>query len=212
MDTMRLIRWASVIAIASALLACGSDSTASKDGLASVDVQPRDAVLKLFALWPHMHQTATNRRGIAIKTDSSVWTSSDSQLVSVDRSTGALTANAVGSADVTDAVTVDGVTKSGVSHVTVVATSVTGSIAATSTIVFTPQLLNVDRGGAAATVTWSFGSVGHTVTWDSQPPGAAVADVAELTSASASRDFTVAGIYEYHCSIHPGMTGTILVQ
>jgi len=211
MSSRRLICRASATAIAAALLACGSDSTSSRDVLTSVDVQPRDPVLTIFALWPHMHQHAVGRRGAEIKA-SGVWSSSDESIVSVDRSTGALTANAIGTADVTDAVTVDGVTESGVSHVTVVATTATGSVAATSTMVFTPQLLTVDRGGAAATVTWNFGSVGHTVTFDSQPPGAAVADVDELSSTSASRDLTVAGIYEYHCSVHPSMTGTIFVQ
>lgn len=101
---------------------------------------------------------------------------------------------------------------SGTSQVTVTDASATGAVTATSTVAFTPQLMTVTRGGATGTVTWTFEAVQHTVTWDSQPPGAAVADIPASSNTAVARDFTVAGTYEYHCSIHSGMTGSLLVQ
>jgi plastocyanin len=62
--------------------------------------------------------------------------------------------------------------------------------------------------------------VGDTVTWVNQdaPKHDVVADNGEFESSlfdkgqSFSYTFTKAGTYPYHCSIHPGMTGTVTVQ
>jgi plastocyanin len=62
--------------------------------------------------------------------------------------------------------------------------------------------------------------VGDTVTWVNQdaPQHDVVADNGEFKSQlfdkgqSFSFTFTAAGTYPYHCSIHPGMVGTIVVQ
>lgn len=87
-----------------------------------------------------------------------------------------------------------------------------GTVTATSSLQFTPASVTVTRNGAPATVTWVFQNVAHTVTWDTQPTGASVADIGATSGASIMRDFTVAGTYTYHCSIHPFMTGTVIVQ
>jgi plastocyanin len=62
--------------------------------------------------------------------------------------------------------------------------------------------------------------VGDTVTWVNQdsPNHDVVADNGEFkselfaNSGSFSFTFTKAGTYPYHCSIHPGMVGTVVVQ
>jgi plastocyanin len=62
--------------------------------------------------------------------------------------------------------------------------------------------------------------VGDTVTWVNQdaPQHDVVADNGEFKSQlfdkgqSFSFTFTKAGTYAYHCSIHPGMVGTVVVQ
>ena len=62
--------------------------------------------------------------------------------------------------------------------------------------------------------------VGTTVTWVNQdaPQHDVVADNGEFKSTlfdkggSFSFTFTKAGTYPYHCSIHPGMVGTVVVQ
>jgi plastocyanin len=209
---LRVARTLAGLTAVALLVACGSDSTSPPDDpLASVDVQPRDATLRLFALWPHMHQHAVSRAGLELQIGG-VWSSSDASIVSVDPSTGAITGAGVGSATITDAVSFEGVTKSATSLVVVAADSPSGAVTATTGAVFTPQLMTITRGGGTGTVTWTFQAEPHTVTWDSQPPGAAVGDIAVSSNTSVARDFSVAGTYEYHCTIHSGMTGSLLVQ
>jgi plastocyanin len=87
-----------------------------------------------------------------------------------------------------------------------------GTVTASSSLVFTPSTVTVTRTGAPATVTWVFQNVAHTVFWDSQPSGASVAGIPSTSGASVARDFSVAGTYAYHCTIHSNMTGTVIVQ
>lgn len=207
----RLARAIVTTAAAATILACGGDSTSPDQALASVSVAPRDAVLYVGTLWPHMHQTAINRRGMVVKS-TPTWATSDSSIVAVDAASGAITGVATGQADVQASVTVGGVTKVGTSHVSVVDASSTGEITGSATLFFSPQLRAVNINGAPATISWTFQNVAHTVTWDSEPEDAAVTDIPATSNGSVAREFTVAGEYSYHCSIHPDMTGSILVQ
>jgi plastocyanin len=95
----------------------------------------------------------------------------------------------------------------------------TGSTATTGTAggASTAQVIMTNRAYDPQTVTIK---VGDTVTWLNQdaPQHDVVADSGEFKSdlfdkgQSFSFTFTKAGTYPYHCSIHPGMTGTIVVQ
>ncbi len=199
------------IAAAVALVACGGDSTSSRQTLDTVQLQPRDAVLLVGTLWPHMHQTSRDRTGLEIKTTGE-WSSSNESVATIGITTGAIAGIAIGTAVARSTVTYNGVTQTGDANITVVAPSDTGSVTATLSAAFTPQLRAVARNGSAATVTWNFEAEQHTVTWDSEPPGATVADIPISSGVAVSRGFTVAGTYEYHCSIHAGMTGSLLVQ
>ena len=62
-------------------------------------------------------------------------------------------------------------------------------------------------------ITWVFGSVGHTVTFDAG--AGAPANIGSVSTpqanVSGTRVFTTAGTFTYHCSIHPSMTGTVTV-
>ncbi|MEO7104303.1 MAG: plastocyanin/azurin family copper-binding protein, partial [Gemmatimonadaceae bacterium] len=60
------------------------------------------------------------------------------------------------------------------------------------------------------TVVFEFGGLGHTVIFDSgpNPPD----DIPNITvNTSITRTLTATGTYTYHCRIHPGMAGTIVV-
>lgn len=73
-------------------------------------------------------------------------------------------------------------------------------------LAFNPATLNVAVG---ATVTWrNDDSVPHTVTAD----GGSFASSAIPSGGSFSHTFSTAGVFAYHCSIHPSMTATVVVQ
>ncbi|MFN2572428.1 MAG: plastocyanin/azurin family copper-binding protein [Gemmatimonadales bacterium] len=73
---------------------------------------------------------------------------------------------------------------------------------------FTPTPDTVPAG--SVTFTWSNATNGHNVTWLTGP-GTLPAN--STTKTSGTFDATVAvGTYTYHCTIHAGMNGTIVVQ
>jgi plastocyanin len=83
------------------------------------------------------------------------------------------------------------------------------TVNATNGLQFTPTPIRLTVGG---TVTFKFGSVEHTVFFDNAPPGAP-ANIPNLTgNTSVSRTFTTAGTFVYNCHVHPGMSGTVIVQ
>jgi plastocyanin len=102
------------------------------------------------------------------------------------------------------------ITKSGSQTITVSTPTANESVTATVGQAFDPSTVTIARAGGTAKVTWHFQALGHTVTWDAQP--GAVTDIDLTANASVARDFTVAGTYHYHCSVHPGMHGVVNVQ
>jgi plastocyanin len=85
------------------------------------------------------------------------------------------------------------------------AVSISGN-AYTANAFYTPTTLNTTVG---ATITWTnMDSVAHTTVsntgvWNSNNIS---------TNGTFSFQFTAAGTYQYHCTIHPAMTGTVVVQ
>jgi plastocyanin len=140
------------------------------------------------------------------------WTSSDVTKATVDPTSGVVTGVANGSSTITASITAGSVTHTGSTQVSVVTPTASGSVTATSGLAFTPHSVTIGRSGGTGTVTWTFQNVAHTVTWDSQPTGAAVADIGATSSTDVPRNFTVAGTYQYHCSIHSNMSGVVVVQ
>jgi len=82
---------------------------------------------------------------------------------------------------------------------------------------FTPTTRTVAVG---STVTWQNASgVGHNVTWDDATARAAAAagdgtgDMPNFADGTThTRMFNSAGTFGFHCTIHPGMNGTLTVQ
>lgn len=71
---------------------------------------------------------------------------------------------------------------------------------------FSPSSLNVKAG---TTVVWTNNdSMAHTVTADDKSFSSGNLSKGQTYSYT----FTTAGTYAYHCALHPGMTGTIVVQ
>jgi len=85
--------------------------------------------------------------------------------------------------------------------------SQTATINGTDQLAFSPNAVTIAPGG---TVTFVFGTVGHSVTFDTGTnPPANIAGVNADTS--ITRTFTTAGTFNFHCTIHPQMTGTVIV-
>jgi plastocyanin len=74
---------------------------------------------------------------------------------------------------------------------------------------FDPATLTVKTG---TTVTWTNNDgAPHTIASDAGSPAAFSSDSLS-TGASYTFTFTQTGTYTYHCSIHPSMKGTVIVQ
>ncbi|MEO7083281.1 MAG: plastocyanin/azurin family copper-binding protein [Gemmatimonadaceae bacterium] len=81
------------------------------------------------------------------------------------------------------------------------------TVNATPSIAFSPATTTIALGG---TVTFAFGSVPHNVYFDATT-GAPQNIPGNNANTSASVTFNTPGTYVYHCHIHPGMTGTVIV-
>jgi plastocyanin len=74
---------------------------------------------------------------------------------------------------------------------------------------FTPGRVNLVAGG---TVTFAFGSLEHQVFFDSAPAGAPEDIPTPTANRTVTRTFTTPGTFAYNCRIHPGMSGTVVVE
>ncbi|HEX5478627.1 MAG TPA: plastocyanin/azurin family copper-binding protein [Dehalococcoidia bacterium] len=74
---------------------------------------------------------------------------------------------------------------------------------------YAPNPITVQAGDS---VTWTNnGPATHTVTSD--PGGALAFDSGNIAAGGTfTQTFSTAGTFTYHCSIHPGMTGSVIVQ
>jgi plastocyanin len=89
-----------------------------------------------------------------------------------------------------------------------ISVSATGDGYGATTYTFDPAGVTLKRGG---TVTWSNSTgVTHNVVFTSAP--GVPANVADFGSGSQSRTFDTAGTYEFQCTHHSSMSGTIVVQ
>lgn len=80
------------------------------------------------------------------------------------------------------------------------------TVKATTSLAFSPASVTVAPGGK---VEFEFGTTAHTVNFNGV--AGAPADIPSTSSATVERTFSTAGTYQFHCTIHPGMSGTVVV-
>ena len=80
-------------------------------------------------------------------------------------------------------------------------------VIATSGSVFNPVSLTVSKG---TTVTFTFESVTHNVTFDATT--GAPANIGNTSSAAVTRTFANSGSFGFQCTLHSGMRGTVVVN
>ena len=175
--------------------------------LTTVEVTPATATL--FTVAPRNTATLAvvpkDQDGGTMSGLGSASFSSNNAAVASVSDAGTITAVAAGTATITASLTAGGVTKTGTTTVTAQVASADAGVVAPA-LAFQPATVDVQAGG---TVSWTFESVAHTVTFTT---AGAPADVPDLQDGSASRTFPTNGTFGYRCSIHPSMTGTVHVH
>ncbi len=83
----------------------------------------------------------------------------------------------------------------------------TNQVLATNGNVFNPSSLTVTKG---TDVSFTFSAVTHNVTFDVR--AGAPANIGNTSNQTVTRNFGTAGSFPYQCTIHSGMTGTIVVN
>lgn len=83
------------------------------------------------------------------------------------------------------------------------------TVDAQPSIQFSPNRVVLVRGGK---VTFRFGSVPHNVFFDGAPEGAPDDITGTHADESVELTFGTSGTFPYNCHLHPGMSGTVVVQ
>ena len=151
---------------------------------------------------------AKDTQNQAISGGASATFSSSAPAIAAVTSGGVVTGLAAGSATITASLTLSGITKTATATV-----AVNGSLPVTATVVagaatndFTPPSVAIARGG---TVTWTFGGRTHNVEFAGT--SGAPANIVNTSGASVNRTFANSGNFGYTCTLHGGMSGTVVV-
>lgn len=83
----------------------------------------------------------------------------------------------------------------------------TATVVATTTNQFDPESVDIADEG---TVTWDFEGVTHNVQFAAT--AGAPTNIGNSTNTEVSRTFGTPGTFNYGCTIHPGMNGTVVVH
>ena len=176
---------------------------ASAPVFTSVSISPASPTV-IVGLTDQLTAVAKDQNGANISGATFTYQSSDASKATVTNA-GLVTGVAAGTARITATGTVGTVTKTAFVDV-VVTGPVTAAVTATASSTFDPLTVTISRTG---TVTWQFNAL-HNVTFATAT--GAPSNIADQATGTAQRQFNTAGTFNYQCTIHPGMQGTVVVQ
>ncbi len=155
-----------------------------------------------------LQASARDAKGSAIAAAAGATYTTGAAGTAIVSSAGVVTGIAPGATVITASLTRDGTTATATAAITVVRPVAAASAVEVTTpnFNFVAPTVTLAVGG---TVTWSTGTVGHNVTFSAVT--GAPANIATAASTSTARTFTTAGTFPYNCTLHAGMTGTIVV-
>jgi plastocyanin len=135
------------------------------------------------------------------------WNSSVPAMATIS-STGLVTGVATGTTNITVSATAGGVTVGSLPSALTVTSAFASSASVTATLnlTFSPSSVDIAVGGV---VTWTFATL-HNVTFN--VAAGAPANIPDTGSGTASATFSRAGTFDYQCTIHPGMSGVVIVH
>ena len=184
----------------------GTDPNGDTPVLTTLEVTPATATL--FTVAPGdavtLSVVAKDQNGQTMAGAGTLTFSSDNGAIADVGADGTITAVAAGTAQITASLTAGGVTQTATTAVTVQVASANATVVAPGEA-FQPGIVDVSAGG---TVTWTFGSNGHQVTFTTPD---APADIPVFQNGSVSRTFPNHGTFTYQCS-GPQMTGAVRVH
>lgn len=187
-----------------AMSACGGTSDPIPDTSVATVTLSSSATTIAPGTTVQMSATARTSGGTTLSGLTTTWSSSNQSVATISTS-GVVTAVANG--NTTIRATISGVIGERVITVATVTPVGAATVDAGTANVFSPAQVNLTVGG---TVTWQFGSVEHNVGFGGT--SGAPANIGNTSNASVSRTFTTAGTFGYVCSLHSGMSGTVIVQ
>jgi len=189
---------------------CGGSDTIDpppESVLTTVEVTPPTATL--FTLQPEnrvrLGVTAKDQDGNVMHDLPAPTFSGDDEAIGTVDAEGVVTAVAPGTVRITASVTDGENSKSDSAEITVTVASPATDVVAPQ-FEFQPQVADVAAGGE---VTWNVGAIHHTVDFTTS---GAPTDIPEMLNQAVSRTFPTSGTFEYHCTIHNGMTGKVRVH
>jgi plastocyanin len=158
--------------------------------------------------------TAVDQNGLAMAGTgfgAPAFSSSNTAVATVDAASGVVTAVANGAATVSASVVGAGVTKTGTSAITVAAGGgfpTSAVVEANGTYGWDPSSVDIAAGGTVTFVNQT--PYTHNVTFTDA--AGVPAGIADWIGDSRGSSFPTAGTFTYHCGIHPGMKGTVVVH
>jgi plastocyanin len=194
------MRVAATLAALIVLSACGGDGGLAAPSISSVIIT---APKQTIAVGEPVQLTATARdvNGLTIGGAKITYARTPTTVLSVN-STGRVIGLTAGSGSVT-------ATSAGITSAPFPFTVTAGSIGAVVTIqanTFTPSLLTIKVGQS---ILFDFPADQHNVVFAART--GKPADIPTTSAQSVTRAFTTAGTFPFDCTLHPGMSGSVVV-